>query len=280
MAPNSVCWNITSKCNDCCAFCYREKNSCELDFDTQKKVIDKIADADIKKLTFAGGEPLLVSRINELILYTKKNGLLTSMTTNGILLEKQEEECRFLFRHLDWLTLSLDGANERIQSEMGRNSNHLKRVLSILTMAQNDSDRKCKIKINTVVSKVNQEHIFSMFELFKKYPIDRWKLFQFTPVRGDAIKSQKKYLILDNEFQKVVDEIRKKMKNESWILSVSERENIESAYFVIFPNGDIRISDRHNDRVIGNVLENDIENIWEHGGFKKELHKERTECVL
>lgn len=280
MAPNSVCWNITSKCNDCCAFCYREKNSCELDFDEQKRVISKIADAGIKKLTFAGGEPLLVPGINDLILYAKEKGLLTSMTTNGILLEKKKEECSFLFRHLDWLTLSLDGPAEWIQSEMGRNSSHVKRVQAILAMACEDTERRCKIKVNTVVSKVNQRYIASMIELLMEYPVERWKLFQFTPVRGDAVKSQEKYEISDGEFQRIADEVRERTKDKPLILSISDQKNIESAYFVVFPNGDVRISDQHSDRVVGNVLKDEIQDIWENGGFKKELHEERTKCVL
>lgn len=280
MVPNTVCWNITSKCNDRCAFCYREKNSCELDFESQKKVISKIADAGIKKLTFAGGEPLMVPGINDLILYAKEKGLFTSLTTNGILLEGREEECRFLFCHLDWLTLSLDGPVESVQSEMGRNPSHVKRVREILAMAREDMERRCRIKVNTVVSKVNQEHIAAMLELFREYPVERWKLFQFTPVRGDAVKYQERYEISDGEFRRVADDVRKKKGDAPFILSLSDRKNIESAYFVVFPNGDIRISDNHNDRVIGNVLEDEIQDIWEHEGFKKELHEERTKCVL
>ena len=91
--PNSVCWNITSRCNDKCLFCYRDRESKELNFDKQKKIIQKIAESGIRKVTFAGGEPLLVEKIQDLILYANKNGLITSLTTNGILLNHENLEC-------------------------------------------------------------------------------------------------------------------------------------------------------------------------------------------
>lgn len=103
--PNSVCWNITSRCNDNCLFCYRDRMSQELDFERQRKIIQKIAESGIRKVTFAGGEPLLVKKIKELILYAKQCGLIVSMTTNGILLDPERLE--FFTENLDWITFSL-----------------------------------------------------------------------------------------------------------------------------------------------------------------------------
>ena len=274
--PNSACWNITSRCNDTCAFCYRELNSQELSFDNQKKVIDKIAEVGIKKLTFTGGEPLLLEKINNLILYAKCKGIMASLTTNAILLENNKTECGFLFENLDWLTLSLDGADDRVQSQMGRNAEHAKRVKQILTYANEYPKRKCKLKINTVVSKLNKDDLIYLADIVKEYKIDRWKLFQFTPVRGKAVDSKKIYNITDQDFNDVANNIKVRLAGERIILSICGRTNIESAHFVIFPDGDIRISNDCKDRVVGNILKDDIIGIWCNGCFFKELHEQRT----
>lgn len=275
MVPNSICWNITSRCNDDCAFCYRELDCKELPFEEQKTVIDQVARSGVRKLTFAGGEPLLVPKIHELITYGKQKGLMVSLTTNAVLLENRVEECRFLFQTLDWLTLSLDGPDERVQAEMGRAPKQVERVKTVLGYAMKGSERKCRIKINTVVSRVNQKAMIAMADLIKTYPVDRWKLFQFTPVRGNAVRAQKRYQITDQEFRQVAADVQNQIGNKL-ILSLSDRVNIESAYFVIFPNGDIRISDQQDDRVVGNVLTDDIGEIWEGNAFKKGLHESRT----
>lgn len=77
--PNSVCWNITTRCNDNCLFCYRNKNSKELDFDKQKLIIEKVVNSGICKISFTGGESLMVERIQDLSLYAKQKGLIVSL---------------------------------------------------------------------------------------------------------------------------------------------------------------------------------------------------------
>lgn len=276
--PNSTCWNITSRCNDKCQFCYREQNSKELTFEEQKKVIERVSESGIKKLTFAGGEPLLIPGIEELILYAKNKGLIVSMTSNCILMTP--ERLRFCFDNLDWLTLSLDGATEYVQQNMTRNKGHATRILNILDEASKYENRKCKIKINTVVSEINKHSIKEIAEIAYIYPVDRWKLFQFTPIRGDAKEAREKFEISTQDFYKVVKEVSPIFEQNKKILTVSDSNNIEKAYFVIFPNGDIKISGDMEDRLLGNVLNGNIQEIWANGGYLKKQHDARTGFVL
>lgn len=276
--PNSVCWNITKQCNDNCLFCYRDQISENLSFNSRKSIIEKIALSGIRKITFAGGEPLLVPEIQELINYSNNLELTVSMSTNGILLKG--ELLDFCLENLDWLTLSLDGASDTIQKEMTRNSGHLKRVLDILDYAVQYKKRKCKLKINTVVSHVNKENILEIADVIASRSVNRWKLFQFVPLRGNAVVHNEKFAITDAEFNQVVTQTRKFLKNEKVLLSISGRENIESAYFVIFPNGDIKISTDLKDIVLGNALTDDLKQIWIKGNYYRELHEERTKCVV
>ncbi len=272
--PNSVCWNITRYCNDTCRFCYRDKNSADLGFGDRKLVIDKVAEAGIKKLTFAGGEPLLVPGIESLITYAKGKGLLVSLTTNGILLKEGMRS--FCMEHLDWLTVSLDAVNPGVQSKMGRNPGHVARTLEILDGARNDRGKKSKIKINTVVSRINQDDITGIAEVVVGYQVARWKLFQFVPLRGDARKHKEEFLIEDCQFQTIAHEMEHYLSGNDVILSISGKDNIERAYFVIFPNGDIKISTGLQDTVLGNVLTDPIGKIWGNGQYCHELHRERT----
>ena len=276
--PNSTCWNITSRCNDKCRFCYRDKYTKDLTFEEQKKVIDRVAESGIKKLTFAGGEPLLIPGIEDLVLYAKSKGLLVSMTSNCILMTN--ERLDFFFEHLDWLTVSLDGANEEMQQAMTRGAGHATRVINVLKAAGEAAKRNCRIKINTVVSNVNKNSIADIAALVSNYPVDRWKLFQFTPVRGNAVLSQDMFLISNELFHSIADDMQSRFTHNNKILSISDSNNIENAYFVIFPNGDIRISTGMKDTHLGNVLEDDICSIWENGGYIKALHEERTGFLL
>lgn len=277
--PNSVCWNITCKCNDTCKFCYREQNVVELSYQEKKAVIDKVAKAGIKKLTFAGGEPLLVENIKELILYAKQQGLIVSLTTNGILLENNDENLFFLLRELDWLTFSLDGADDIVQSRMSRNKHHASRVIKLLEISRTYTERRCKLKLNTVISSINAGEIKSIVDIVSRYNIERWKLFQFTPVRGNAEKNQALYNISDEKYLYVVNQIKEALKSENVVVSNSNHENIATAYFVIFSNGDIRVSESQGEKVVGNILSDEICEMWNGGDYCKELHQQRTDFL-
>lgn len=276
--PNSVCWNITSRCNDHCLFCYRDRDSGEVDFERQKIIVEKIAGSGIRKVTFAGGEPLMAKKLRELILYAKQKGLIVSMTTNGILLT--DEWLEFCMGNLDWITFSLDGTDEKIQSAMGRNPEHTKRTRMLLEKIKRTEMKICRVKLNTVVSRINQDYVTELADWVLEYSVSRWKLFQFVPLRGSAREHWDSFFISDEDFNQTVDKVRQFMGEQRQRVTVSGRENIESAYFVIFPNGDIRISTGLKDQTIGNAVSDNLEEIWSKGSYMRELHEERTKFIL
>lgn len=276
--PNSVCWNITSRCNEYCRFCYRDTDSREISFENQKKVIDQIAAAGIKKLTFAGGEPLLVENIQQLIRYAKEKDLMVSLTTNSILLEGELLE--FCLRELDWLTMSLDGDSNETQSRMTRHGKHYDKVMQVLRMAADYPDRNCKIKLNTVVSNKNHREVRNMVPIVLENTVDRWKLFQFVPLRGAARANGREFEIADAVFLSAVKEVKTAMGREEKRVSACDREAIEHAHFVIFPNGDIKISDDLQDRILGNALRDNLQQLWAEGGYNRELHDDRTAAAV
>lgn len=80
----SVCWNITSNCNENCKFCFRKKCH-ENTLEENKKVFDNFSKIKIHKLTFSGGEALLYKDLFELVDYIKEKdpSLILSLTSNG-----------------------------------------------------------------------------------------------------------------------------------------------------------------------------------------------------
>ena len=276
--PNSVCWNITSRCNEKCKFCYRDRDSREVSFADKKKVIDRIVAAGIRKLTFAGGEPLLVENIRELILYAKSRGLMVSLTTNSILLKG--EILDFCLQELDWLTMSLDGDSNATQSRMTRHGKHFDRVMEVLAYAAVYPERNCRIKLNTVVSNKNQNEVKNMVPIVLEKGVERWKLFQFVPLRGAARENGRDFEISDESFSAAAEAVKTAMGEKANCVSVCDRESIEHAHFVIFPNGDIKISDDLHDRVLGNALQDDLQQLWAEGGYNRESHDTRTAAAV
>lgn len=277
--PNSICWNITQRCNEKCKFCYRDQFSKDRTLEENMKILDNILKAGVKKITFAGGEPLLYPGILELIEYAHDHGAMTSLTTNGILVT--DELLEKLEGILDWFTLSLDGPNTEVQVQMTRHKGHYDNVERILTTIR-EKGLSIKVKINTVVSGINKHEVVNMVPFMKAQEISRWKLFQFVPLRGEACVHQDEFLITDEAYEQVVAQTQRTLAMDGLeeIVTASSREAIENSYFVVFPNGDVRLSDGLADEDLGNLLESDVKTLWQTHHFNKKLHVARTQRAI
>ena len=84
IAPIKVYFDLTSKCNLNCEFCFNDKTiSNELSWEEIKIIIDKIIDAGIFDIVFIGGEPLASECFVDAIKYAYDKGLNVGIVTNG-----------------------------------------------------------------------------------------------------------------------------------------------------------------------------------------------------
>lgn len=275
----SVCWDITSKCNDSCAFCYRNKCTSDLRVDDNMTILKKLIDADIEKISFVGGEPLLYEQICKLIEYGKKysnNKVLFSITTNGILFTDCEDDNivikeNFLSRilqHIDWITFSLDAPNSETQIMMGRNDRHFERISALIKFI-GDRYPKKKIKINTVVTKINYTYMNEMYRLLLNYGISRWKLFRFLPSRGDALKNKDKYYITENEFNDVVNSLISRSDNKQIRITINDYSQFDNSYVTISSSGELVVYQNGTYHTRLNLLSDSFEETYKYIDIEK-----------
>lgn len=97
---------VTYRCNATCSFCdIWEKPS---PYVTPAQVRANIRDLKrlgVKVIDFTGGEPLLHRELHELLRIAKEAGMITTVTTNGLLYPKRAVELKGL---IDMLHFSLD----------------------------------------------------------------------------------------------------------------------------------------------------------------------------
>lgn len=119
--PVSLAFQVTEQCPHSCLYCHRRKES-----ERQPKIpeicemIDHLARRRILRLTFTGGEPLLLGKelLFEAIKYANKRGIHTCLSSTGIagkgdahrLVEKDLQD---LGSCLDHLLISLNCIDER-----------------------------------------------------------------------------------------------------------------------------------------------------------------------
>lgn len=180
-------FHIVKPCNMKCKFCYATFDDThvgpQISLANAMTVVAKLKGAGLQKITFAGGEPMLYKYINEIIRYSKKIGLTTSIITNGSLLTS--EWLRVMRPYLDWVGLSVDSINTSTNEKIGRKA-LTQMPGSYYALVDAIQHHGYKLKINTVVNAYNWQEDMSSFIKFSKP--ERWKVFQALRVEGQNDK--------------------------------------------------------------------------------------------
>jgi len=232
----SMNWHITSRCNYRCKFCFaRDRGEELLDLERMKAVLSLLKQKGIQKINLAGGEPVLHPLFLEILREAKNAGFTTSIVTNGYLLNKNVlAEAK---DSLDWIGLSIDSSNDYIEKELGRGwGDHVKHSVEV---AKHVNDLGIKLKINTVVTKMNyREDMKSFIEQLEPH---RWKVFQYLHMIGcndnyysemEVTAEQFEVFIRNNEDTRLRDGIKPVFERNSDMLG---------SYLMLSPDGDLTI---------------------------------------
>ena len=277
ITPINVSWHITFKCNYHCLFCFRPDFGKECNLKQAKKIIDKLAKAGLKKISWGGGEPLLWKGIFELIAYTHSLGISTMLITNAELLTKKD--IRQLAPVLDWLNLPLDGSNEKIQVLMTRKKVHFRRIMEIITFIR-ENKINIKLKLNTVAAKINKDDIINIAQIVKKNKIERWKIFQFYPIRHLGKKNRQFFQIKESDFLRIKEEIEPLFRGNDQMIVFETNKDMERSYFAIAPSGKVYVSHKGKDYIIGDLKIDSVKKILQNDLLDKLKYWERSRWVL
>lgn len=246
----SLNFHLWEPCNMRCKFCFARfqdvKNSIfpagYLPKEQAVAIVKQVADAGFKKITFAGGEPLLCNWLPELIRVAKQSGLTTMIVTNGSLLTDE-----FLLanrNYLDWVAISIDSLNPLTNIALGRalggNTPLLEEYYS--TLVRKAKECGYGLKINTVVTSLNQNEDLSEFINLAKP--ERWKIMQVLPIIGQNDAHIANLKISDSQFEEF---LRMNSGTATEIRIVPEFSNqMTGSYVMIDPAG--RLFDNSNDK--------------------------------
>jgi MoaA/NifB/PqqE/SkfB family radical SAM enzyme len=116
MAPLVANYYLTYRCNARCHFCdiWALEPPQEANFETIRHNLADLRRLGVKYVDFTGGEPLLRADVGEIYSEAKRQGFVTSMTTNTILYPKKAREIQGL---VDFLNFSLDGADAETHNQ-------------------------------------------------------------------------------------------------------------------------------------------------------------------
>ena len=211
---NYICFEVSAICNMDCKFCFANwrENRKQLPYEKVISIIDKLKEYGIEAINLTGGDPLLRNDIVDICKYCKEKGIMTIISTNGIELMNKKE----VLKYIDSINLPLDSFNPDIHNEMRPCAvkNHHKLILELIDYI-NDNYPNIKIKINTMVGKLNISDIINIGNLIEG-KVYSWKLGKFLS-SGYGKGFEEMFSITNEEYEQAVNKCKEKYKSSNII---------------------------------------------------------------
>lgn len=157
--------SVTGNCNLNCFYCKREKNKAKtLSFKETIELIKAAVSVGIRKISWTGGEPTVVSWLPKAISEARKLGIkYQTMTTNGVLLPKLFWKLKKA--GINRFNISVDSLDRKKYQEI-TGVDALSSVLEAIDLC---AKKMKETKINCVIVKSNFNEIPNFIELCENY---------------------------------------------------------------------------------------------------------------
>jgi radical SAM protein with 4Fe4S-binding SPASM domain len=285
-APRRIYWELTRKCNLNCKSCFNRTPASlsELSYSDILTLAKQFYKGGVYELRLSGGEPTERDDFFKITEALHNMGFYLSMGSNGSYSKTTLE--RVMCAPIDFIIISLDGANEDTHDEI-RGRGNFRKVLKNLEIL---STKGCRFRINTLIRKTNYkyEHLKGLAELCDSLNIESLNCIPLRPVTNDPATLQ---LQLSKEEFKVFISALNRLRNEhntDFVTSIDLRHTStnDRVYYkdkscaagregaVVSPYGEIygcsyspastpeAPKELREKYVAGNLLEKDFLDIW------------------
>jgi len=278
-APISVQYELTSGCNNRCEYCYNYWRYFgnfavdELDKVSAERIVRKVGEAEVFDFLFTGGEPLLRKNILfELIPIAKEYNMSVSLNSNLRLCSKEDAK-KMKEMGIGSIITSLPSCDPKLTDEITQiqgSFNEIIRGIEYVTEAGN------KIAVNMVVTRKNENQVYDTGKfLYKNFGIDK---FMATPInpscsnhtsfeldKSRLIRTLDDLLRLEGDFNISVDVLEPLpyclINDPKYHQFMLRSCSAGATTLTIGSNGEARPCS-HSFKVYGNVLNEDIQDIW------------------
>ena len=246
-----LCWLTTERCNQHCKYCDRFLEASELLPADYHLILDKLISYGVKKISFGGGESLMLNCFPEIAEKGARNGIHLKLITNGKLLA----ENLHLLTYLKEITFSMDSTNSAVNENLGRGRNHYDNICHALSLVR-EKFPFMPININSVVTKLNLENIREMISFVEQWHIKQWKLLRFCPLRGSALHNRETFEITDEQFHDIKELVKRA--GPKCNIQFRDYEDMEKNYLLINPKGKLYLTVNMEDVEVGDMLKDDL----------------------
>ncbi len=280
--PYFIQLDITSCCNLSCEMCPRhhvDQKPTHIDFDTFKKIVDRLEGAE--EISLVGlGEPLVYPRIFEAIRYCKSKGLIVKTTTNGLQLNSDEKLKDLISSGLDTVSFSVESIDDKSGGKSHENSKTVQHIERLIELKRELGSDTPKIAIQSVLIKGREKDLYEIIKWGARHNVERVNVLRMTMYFATGL--ERPNMVEEKIIFKELARLRKKYHVridclqdqfftglKGFLYKLGKRFlGLDSAcvrlfdYPYITQSGDMIPCCILIDHSFGNILENDIEDVW------------------
>lgn len=174
----TIKWDITYNCNLRCKHCYNSQYFNKQDDESYTnqsllEIMDKFQSMGVTRIHFLGGEPLISKKLLPALYMAKRDKIITTITTNGLLLSSEMSYALF-DAGVSFICVSLEGitavSNDLIRGKgtFDKVKRNIKRAIEI----RNSLNSNTKIYITLTLNKLNVSESPHMLEFIDLLGVD------------------------------------------------------------------------------------------------------------
>jgi MoaA/NifB/PqqE/SkfB family radical SAM enzyme len=184
---------------------------------------------EIQSVDFTGGgEPLLQPNLAEWIDEAHAAGCETGFLSNGLLLKKEKLQ-RILNAGVDWICISMDGADAQMYEKIRIGSDFERVCDNVANIAGMRTGKVPKIMINFVLMDLNFHQTEDIVRLASRLGVDQLNFKQCEVVRGESGKGHGLFGAEETK------DIRRRKKNLEKARRLAKKLNIATTAFAFTP---------------------------------------------
>jgi radical S-adenosyl methionine domain-containing protein 2 len=227
-------FHLTDRCNFKCKHCFINGAGRELTLEECKQVIDRVHEMKLfKRINIAGGEPMMVHHLQDVIDHVVSKGLKCSIITNGSLLNRD-----FINNNMNKLSMigiSIDSIDDAMNRMIGRRS-----IKDLFDLCDAIKQANIILKINICVSRYNLDHDFSL--MLDRIRPDRLKILQILP--APHIANPEQFVVTDDEFRGFCIRLRHHQP------VCEDNQYMRDAYWIVDSEGNLGKDNLHNGKTL------------------------------
>jgi len=153
-----------------------------LTFEQKINIVKELGKVRVWYLSFCGGEPLLESHLDSLILEAKRQSMVINISTNGLLLEQKAK--MLLATGVDYITISVESHIPDIHDSIREYRGLLEKIRrGILLLKSSRKTKSPYISVRTVLHKMNYPHLLDHVQYWSDLVDD----IMFKPIYNNKI---------------------------------------------------------------------------------------------